>query len=482
MFDVRCSMFDVQKIAFTLFLAFLSGVHAIEVEGLPKPADPRPAKVLTPQEKTLANGLRVIVVERPGVPLLSANLIIRSGSETDPEKLAGLAKFTASLLTKGTAKRTAPQIASEVESLGASLDADAGWDAIQVTLKTLSANADAAFEILADVARNPKFEADEIERHRKQALDDLRLEMETPGQVARSVAARALLGASPYAHPPQGTLASLPRIKRADIVALHTRAFVPGNSLLVIAGNTTAADGFALVEKVFGVWPEAKAPAPVATMATGQKPRAILVDLPHAGQAAVYVGAPGLGKTDPAFTIAEVTNAVLGTGYSSRLNQEIRLKRGLSYGATSRLTSSSQFGLFAASCQTKNESTAEVVGLIRTELQRLSTEPIAEDYFTSRKAVMTGNFARELETNDGYAARLADLALHGLPLDSLANRLERIQSVSVDEVRAFAEKHLSPDAMTVVVVGRAKDVAKPLREVFPKLEVIPQSKLDLDKK
>ncbi len=463
-----------------LLLLTLTTAVAVEIEGLPKPAALRPTKLVAPQEKTLANGLRVIVIERPGVPLLSANLIVRSGSETDPEKLAGLAKFTASLLTQGTAKRTAPQIASEVESLGASLVADAGWDSIDVTLKTLSANVGAAFEILADVVRNPKFDAEEIERHRKQALDDLRLEMETPGAVARSVAARALLGASPYAHPTQGTLASLPRIKRTDIAGLHTRAFVPGNALLVMAGNITAADGFALAEKVLGDWPAAKAPAPPAASTPGQKPRAILVDLPFAGQAAVYVGAPGLGKADAAFTIAEVTNAVLGTGYSSRLNQEIRLKRGLSYGAASRLTTSGQFGIFAASCQTKNESAAEVIRIIQAELKRLSSEPVAENYFASRKAVLTGNFARELETNDGYVARVSELALHGLPVDTLAKHVERIQSVSLDEVRAFAEKHLSPDAMSVIVVGRANDVAKPMREIFPKLEVIPQSKLDLD--
>ena len=450
---------------------------AVEIEGLPQPAAPRPAKLIAPQEKTLANGLRVIVVERPGVPLLSAELIVRSGSETDPEKLAGLAKFTASLLTQGTAKRTATQIASEVESLGASLAADAGWDSIHLALKTLSANAGAAFEILADVARSPQFAPEEIERHRRQALDDLRVEMETPGQIARVVAGRALLGSSPYAHPAQGTLGSLPRIKRADITALHARVFVPGNALLVLAGNVTAADGFALAEKVLGDWPAGKTPAPVAPKAGGQKPRAILVDLPQAGQAAVYVGAPGLGKSDAAFTIAEVTNAVLGTGYSSRLNQEIRLKRGLSYGAASRLTTSREFGTFAASCQTKNESAAEVVGLIQTELKRLASEPIPENYFASRKAVLTGNFARELETNDGYLTRVADLALHGLPLETLATRVERIQAVGVDEVRGFAEKHLAPDAMTVVVVGRAKDVAKPLREIFPKLEVIPQSKV-----
>ena len=461
-----------------IFLSLLlaSNALAVEIDGLPKAAAPRPAKLIAPQEKTLANGLRVIVVERPGVPLLSAALIVRSGSETDPPKLAGLAKFTGDLLTQGTAKRTAPRIASEIESLGASLTADAGWDSIELDLKTLSANAGHAFEILADVARNPTFSDDEIERHRRQALDDLRLAMEAPGQVARIVGVRTLLGASPYAHPATGTPASLPRIARADIVALHARAFVPANTLLVIAGNITAENGFALAGEVFGDWAGEKAPASSAA-AGAEKPRAILVDLPHAGQAAVYVGAPGLAKTDAAFTIAEVTNAVLGTGYSSRLNQEIRLKRGLSYGASSKLTTGRGFGVFAASCQTKNESASEVIRVMQTELKRLATEPVPAEYLASRKAVLTGNFSRELETNEGYVSLIADLALHDLPLDTLTHRTERIEAVGADEVRAFAEKHFALDRMTVVVVGRAKDVEKPLRKVFPKLEVLPQSKV-----
>ncbi len=469
----------MKSLALLLLVSFTTTV-AVEIDGLPKPAAPREAKFIVPQEKTLTNGLRVIVVERPGVPLLSAAFVVRSGSEADPAKLAGLAKFTGDLLTQGTTTRTAPQIASEMESLGAALGTDAGWDLIQVSLKTLSANAGAAFAILADVVRNPKFAPGEIERHRRQALDELRLEMEKPGTVARAVASRALLGASPYAHPPAGTLASLPRIARADIAALHARTFVPANAMLVMAGNVTAADGFALAEKAFGDWSAGDAPVPPAGDAAGEKPRAILVDLPHAGQAAVYVGAPGLARKDDAFTIAEVTNAVLGTGYSSRLNQEIRVKRGLSYGARSTLTPGREFGIFAASCQTKNESAAEVIRVMQTELKRLTTEPVPAEYLASRKAVLTGNLSRELETNDGYVSRVAELALHDLPLDRLAHRVERIEAVSADEVRAFAGKRFALDGMTVVVVGRAKDVAKPLREIFPQLEVIPQSKLDLD--
>ena len=473
-------MFDVPLLLLISLLALVFSARGLEIDGLPKPAAPRAAKFVAPLEKTLANGLRVIVVERPGVPLLSAAFVVRSGSEADPEKLSGLANFTGDLLTKGTATRTAPQIAGEIESLGASLATDAGWDIIQVSLKTLSANAGAAFDLLADVVRNPKFAPEEIERHRRQALDDLRLEMEKPGSVARAVAARGLLGASPYAHPPAGTLASLPRIRRADIAALHARTFIPANAVLVMAGNVTAAEGFALAEKTFGDWAVEKTPAPPVAEAAREKPRAILVDLPNAGQAAVYVGGPGLARKDDAFTVAEVTNAVLGTGYSSRLNQEIRLKRGLSYGARSTLTPSREFGIFAASCQTKNESAAEVIRVMQTELKRLADEPVPADYLASRKAVLTGNFARELETNDGYVKRVAELALHGLPLEMLAHRIERIEAVSADEVRAFAGKHFALDGMTVVVVGRAKDVEKPLREIFPKLEVIPQSKLDLD--
>jgi zinc protease len=384
------------------------------------------------------------------------------------------------LLTKGTATRTAPEIARQVEALGATLEVETAWDAIQIELKTLSSNASAAFEILADVVRNPKFAPEEIDRQRRQTLDELRVEWETPGPVARAVAARAVLGTSPYAYPPNGTLASLPRVKRDDLLALHRRNFVPANALIVMAGNVTADEGFALAEQTFGDWKTGDAPARPHAGPAGQKPRAMLIDLPHAGQAAVYFAAPSLARTDTAFTAAEVTNAVLGTGYSSRLNQEIRLKRGLSYGVRSRLTASREFGLFAAGCQTKNESAAEVVSVIQTELKRLVTELVPPDYLAARKAVLTGDFSRELETNEGYVNRITELALHDLPLDALAHRIERIEAVTAEEISARAAERFSPENMTVIVVGRAQDAAKSLRKIFPKLEVIPQSKLDLE--
>ena len=199
----------------------LPPIRAAEIEGLPQPAEPRTAKVAELQEKTLPNGLRVIVAERPGLPLISAEVLLRSGSEADPAKLSGLASFTAGLLTQGTETRTATQIAREIEALGGAIKAEASWDGTAISLGTLSAQAEPAFALLADVTRNPKFAPAEIERLRKQTIDELQLSMEEPGTVSKLAASRVILGSGPYAHPAGGTLASTKRIKRADIVALH---------------------------------------------------------------------------------------------------------------------------------------------------------------------------------------------------------------------------------------------------------------------
>ena len=171
---------------------------------------------------------------------------------------------------------------------------------------------------------------------------------------------------------------------------------------------------------------------------------------------------------------------MLGTGYSSRLNQEIRLKRGLSYGASSSLAAGAKVGPFAAACQTKNESAAEVVGLVLDELKRLAAEPVPAEYFSARKAVLRGEIARGLETNAGHVAMLAELAGAGLPVAALSGRASTIEAVSSEQARAWAAAHLAAGSMHVVVAGRAKDVEPLLRMRFPQLQVIPLDRLDLE--
>jgi zinc protease len=225
------------------------------------------------------------------------------------------------------------------------------------------------------------------------------------------------------------------------------------------------------------------APPPVAPVApvAPALPRTVLIDLPDAGQAAVYVTRAGLPRAHADFTAGEVANAILGGGYSSRLNEEIRVKRGLSYGAQSALIPGRVQGLFSAACQTKNESAAEVVGVIRDELDRLGSAPAPAGYFAARQAVLRGDFARELETNDGHVGAVAECISFGLPLSTLVGRVAAIEAVTAEEARAFAAAHLAPAAMSVVVVGRAEEIEQPLRALFPALEVIPLDRLDLDR-
>ncbi len=456
-------------------------LHAVEIDGLPAPGKPRRPTLAQPQETTLPNGLRVIVVERPGLPLLSAELIVKSGAETDPPRLAGLAQFTAALLKRGTKHRTAPQIAQDIEALGAKIEIEAAWDATTLQLTALSANAEPALTLLAELAREPAFAKTEIERARRETLDELRLALEQPGTVARYAAARAALGASPYAHPAGGTPVSVARFTPKEIAAHHPRAFRPDNSVLLLAGSITSADAFALAEKIFGGWVATTTPEKLPiTTAAPPTPRVILIDMPNAGQAAVFLAAPGIARSADDWFAGKVTNTLLGGGYTSRLNQEIRLKRGLSYGASSALATRRTSGLFTASAQTKNESALEVVRVMQAEFARVAAEPAPSDFLQTRKSVLTGALARDLETNAGTVQRLGELALYSLPLDGLGRFFDDIERVQAADLQTFATQHLAAGAFSIVIAGQAKIVAPQLRPIFPRLEVIPLSRLDLD--
>lgn len=483
--------------SFARFLALLIACHLSfatllmmpsnslgQQESPPPPAPPREVNFPKPQEKTLSNGLRVIFVERPGTSLATAMLMIKNGGEVDPPKLAGLADMTASLLTKGTTKRTAPQIAEAVEALGGMIDYGARWDASQVNVNVASSKIDPAMEILADVVRRPTFKEDELERQRQQTIDQLSFMMADPGTLAREVASRVVFGDSPYGHPLTGTPESLALIKREDIAKLHSTYYRPDNAILVIGGDLRSEDAFKLAERYFGDWEKPSAPLPTspdkesATAKTGQ--RVVVVDMEHAGQAAVILTRPGLKRTDPDFFRGIVTNSVLGGGYSARLNEEIRIKRGLSYGAGSALDVRRNVGPFVAITQTKNESGAEVASLFMTELGRLASASIPDTELTPRKAALVGNYARQLETTEGMVQQVASLALYGLNLDEINSYIKNVQNVTATEIQKFAGSRLDAKTADIIIVGRASDFLPELRKRFQNVEVIPESELDLN--
>ena len=465
-----------------LLLCFVTNAQTPQATP-PPPSAPRSGAFPKPVEQTLPNGLRVIVIERHESPLVSAQLLIKNGGEVDPPELAGLADLTANLLTKGTQTRDATKIAEQIESLGGSLESGARWDSSYATVSVMSDKIAPAMEILADVMRRPTFKNEEVERLRQQYLDNVTLALGDPGSVARFVAARVVFGDSPYGHPISGTTESLTRISAVDIAKLHSRFYRPDNAILAIGGDITAKDGFALATKYFGDWQKPSTPLPVLSAAIKEPApksgRIVVVDKPDAGQAAVFLARTGIARRDADYFRGIVTNTVL-SGYSGRLNQEIRIKRGLSYGAGSSLDARRDVGPFVASAQTKNESGAQVADLLLREVSRLSTSPPAEAELTPRKAVLIGSFSRNLETANGLVGQLASLALQGLSLDEINRYIGNVQAVMPEDVQKFAGTRLDAKTSNVIIVGNAKAFLAELQKQHPEVEVIPFGELDLN--
>jgi zinc protease len=465
-------------------LCFAPGHHCFAIGGVdtaPSPAPPHPGSFTHPKEAELANGLRVIVAERPSLPLLAVELIIRSGSEADPNNLAGTASLTGSLLTKGTEKMSAPEIASTIESLGGTIFSSGASDNSNAGVLVMSNKAEPALAILADVALHPAFKEEEIDRLKKQSLDGLRVALQQPGSVASYVIGRVVYGEGEYGHAAGGTPETLPAIQRTDIVKFYQTYYRPDNAALIFSGNVTLEKGKEYGEKYFGAW-KANQGGPRPTHATTGtwKPESVVVDMPEAGQASVSVTKPAIKRDSPDYYSGLVANAALGNGFASRLNREIRIKRGLSYGARSSLDVRRDAGAFIASAQTKNESAAEVASLLQSELKRLETDPVQGDELKSRQALLTGNYARSLETDLGFASQIAGLAVYNLPLETLDKFIPAINAVTTKDVTAFAEKYLVPPS-SLVIVGKASAFVDPLKKNFSQTKVIPQSNLDLNR-
>jgi zinc protease len=448
----------------------------------PPPAPPRSVQFPNPVEKTLANGLRVIVIERTVTPLVTAQLVIKNGGEVDPPELTGLSNMVGDLITKGTEKRSATQIAEAVEALGGSLYSSTRWDSTRVGVDVMSSKIGPAVDILADVVRRPTFKDDEIERLRQQTLDDLTVELGEPGSIARYVAARVIFGDAPYGQPLAGTPESIARISRDDFLKYHRRWYRPDNAILVLGGDIKARDAFALAGRYFGDWKkpaEPLPPLPAPNSVASAEPRVVVIDKPDAGQAAVLVARAGINRNDPDYFRGLVANSVL-SGYSGRLNQEIRIKRGLSYGAGSQLDTRRNVGPFIASAQTKNQSAAQVAELLLGEVSRLATAPVPDIELNPRKAVVVGNFARNLETTAGLVAQVATLAVYGISFDEINRYIGNVQGITAGDVQRFAGSHLDARATSIVIVGNAKQFLPELRSKYPQVEVIPMAELDLN--
>ncbi len=447
------------------------------------PETTEPVEPATPPvaDFRLDNGLRVLVVEKDGLPLVSARLSFEAGSGDEVPGKSGVAIMTGALLTQGTTTRTAPQIATEIEQLGAQIGTNPGVD-----FSTVYANAPAdvfpqAVTLMADLVRNPAFTPEELERQRVQGLDSMKITLSTPGPVAALAAARVIYGDATYGAPTVGTLNGLAAITREDVVAFHAARYRPSEATLVFSGAITQAEARTLAQSAFGDWRETgPAHARVAPIGEPLPPRVVVIDQPGAGQAAVTVALRGISRTDADYFPLTLGNTLLGGSFTSRLNQEIRIKRGLSYGTRSSLGVRREDGLFVAGAQTRNDAAVEVADLILAELTRLATTQPTDTEMTTRQAILTGAFGSSLETVDGLGSLVANLALYDLPMSELSAYAGRVRALTPEQVQAAFAEHLPTDRASLIIVGDASNFIDALRAKHPNVEVIPLTDLNLD--
>ena len=492
----------ISPFAFCLLPCFMS-VNAQETP--PAPSAPRAVSVPVVKEKKLPNGLTVAVAERKNVPLVTVQLLIRSGASSEDLEKAGLANMTADLLTKGTRTRTATQIAEEMEFLGGTIETGADWNKSVVTINVMSDKLEQALAIMSDVVLNSAFKQDELDLLKSQTLDGLAYNLKQPGFLSNYVASKYSFNE----HPAGGTPESIKNITRNDVINYKKESYQPTFSVLIFTGNISPIRANILAQKFFGKFGKPsdipkveiiqtmdESPKVPSTSKTTEKPalikRILVVDLANSGQTSVSYSANinyGRGfndekvgyDIDPNYFPALVLNSILGGGYSSRLNQEIRIKRGLSYGAGSSFAWRNLNSNFSTRTQTKDVSAAEVAELVLGEVKKLAESSTAASELVSRKSVLTGNFGRNLETNEGLAAAIADLYSFDLPPNKLNFYTKSVLNVSDRQVRDFAEKNLNSG--DIIIVGDYAKFKDDLTKRFPnmKIDVVKADELDLSK-
>jgi zinc protease len=473
-----------QLAALALAAALNAAAATPGVDAPPEPGPALPIAVPAFDSFTLANGLRVVLAPRRGVPLVTAQLMVLSGSEAEPEGRAGLAGMTNSLLAKGARRNgvavDAATLARQAEALGGTLDSSTGWRSSSTGMTVTTPKLAAALALMADVNRAPLLAADELDRARAQALDGLRVALDNPGSVADLAARRANWGRSVYGR--SATAASLQRLVIDDVRRFHATHWRPDRALLVLAGDVDSASARPLAEAALGSWPR---PAAEPVLSTGSAPApavpaVVWVDMPGSGQSAVVVSAPTLPQGAPAPRVAEVAHMLLGGGYSARLNRAIRIERGLSYGAFGGAELHPAAGVWSGQAQTHHPSAVEVATLMRQAALKIAAEPAPAAELDARKSALIGGFASRLQTTGGLASLVASQLAQGREPAELVQRVDQIRAVTPEQVRDFAAQHWQAGALRVTIAGdwaAAGDSVKLLGEGVLR---IPKASLDLD--
>ncbi|HEX8284067.1 MAG TPA: insulinase family protein [Pyrinomonadaceae bacterium] len=419
------------------------------------------------QRRKLSNGLEVLVVEHHELPVVSLNLVMKTGAAGDPAGKAGLASLTADLLDEGTATRSALEISDQLARIGSTLQVSAGWDSTTAGMRTLTRHLDGALAIYADVIANPAFPDGELQRIRQQRLAALRQQRDSPEAIAGLVFQKVLYGAGhPYGHALAGDEASLQSLSAEDARKFYESYLRPNNSALIVVGDVKPDALVAKLEKAFGGWKNGHVPAVDVSAAPVQRDKGAiyLVDRPGSVQSVIQIGQVGVPRSSPDYFPIFVMNRILGGGSSARINLNLREDKGYTYGANSQFSFRRGAGPFTAAAPVQGFSTKESVMEFMKELRGIRGEmPVSPAELEGAKQSIVRGFPRGFETPDQIANQLELIVTYDLPDTYFNSYIERVQAVTLEDVNRVANRYLQPDRMAVVIVGDRRSIEQGLR-------------------
>lgn len=415
------------------------------------------AAEIKPTRTVLPNGLTVLTVDQPSLPILTVAVLVKGGAVHDPEPLAGLSLMVAEMLDDGTRTKSATQIAQAIDFVGGELNFTGGKDFAAGTLRVLRKDADVGMALLADVLRNPTFPQKEVERVRSELLGALRAEKEQPSVIAEKAFDAAVFDGHPYHRPPNGTEQTVARIARKDLIKFHHTYYSPNTTIVAAVGDLRDQDALELITKHFGTWPQKTVPPPQFPPVQPVTKPVVKVINKDLTQATVILGNTGIARSNPDFYAVSVMNYILGGGgFSSRLVNRIRDQLGLAYDVDSAFEADAQPGPFTVRLQTRNAEAKRAIENVLQEIQRMRTQPPTDEELADAQAYLVGSFPLRFDTTGKLATLLTVIEFHGLGLSYFEDYPKAILAVSKQNVLSVAQKYL-PQTYALVVVAKEEE-------------------------
>jgi zinc protease len=421
-------------------------------------------KMPRPVERTLKNGLKVLIVENHRVPSVTFSLQLPASTLDDPEGRNGLAEMTAAMLRQGTAKRNARQIAESIAELGAGLNvmAQYGDRFTRVYGSALSENLDPLLDLTADILLHPAFPQDEIDKWKKRKLGELQQSRSSPNFLASERLYRAL-----YAGDGRAVMSASPEsvahIGRDDLVAFHGKYYVPAGSLMGVTGDVTSDQIVARLEKYFADWKGGDAREPeLALKPPLDGKKILLVNRPGSVQTVLALANRAIGRTSPDYIPAMVMNRVLGAGPASRLFINIREEKGFTYGVSSGFNAAKYLNHFVAQSSVRTEVTGPAIDEFLREFRRIRKEPVPREELELAKRAMVAGFALSIESQAGVLSQIMTRVEYGLPADYWDTYPEKVMAVTAAEVQRVARKYVPLDNVQLIAVGDGAKIREAL--------------------